>query len=271
MFDFHKDKKLYFQMQYQISKDSIIPFVMAHLKYKQNLKVLEIGCAEAGVLKAFTELGHQCTGIELSRSRIETAKSFFKNELKSGQIDFIAKDIYDIDTDRDLKHKYDLVILKDVIEHIHDQKKFISKLHDFLNSDGKIFFAFPPWYMPYGGHQQMADSKIASILPYYHILPKSLYKLCLKLFGENEQKISDLLEIKATGISIERFQKMVRTSGFKIINKKFYLINPIYKYKFNIKEVEQFKLISKLYLFRNFFSSSAYYLVSARKLSNFTK
>ena len=261
MFDFHKDKKLYFQIQYQISKDSIIPFVMAHLKNEQNLKILEIGCAEAGVLKAFTDLGHQCTGIELSESRIETAKSFFEDELKSGQIDFIVKDIYDIDPLRDLKHKYDLVILKDVIEHIHDQKKFIAKLQDFINPGGIIFFAFPPWYMPYGGHQQMAVNKIASILPYYHILPKPLYKLCLKIFGEDEKKISDLLEIKETGISIERFQKVIRNSGFKIITKKFYLINPIYKYKFNIKEVEQFNLISKLYLVRNFFSSSAYYII----------
>ena len=261
MFDFHKDKKLYFQIQYQISKDSIIPFVMAHLKNEQNLKILEIGCAEAGVLKAFTDLGHQCTGIELSESRIETAKSFFEDELKSGQIDFIVKDIYDIDPLRDLKHKYDLVILKDVIEHIHDQKKFIAKLQDFINPCGIIFFAFPPWYMPYGGHQQMAVNKIASILPYYHILPKPLYKLCLKIFGEDEKKISDLLEIKETGISIERFQKVIRNSGFKIITKKFYLINPIYKYKFNIKEVEQFNLISKLYLVRNFFSSSAYYII----------
>lgn len=261
MFDFHKDKKRYFQMQYQISKESIIPFVSSQLDFQQKLQVLEIGCAEAGVLKAFTELGHQCTGIELSPSRIETAKSFFEEELNTGKIDFIAKDIYDIDIQKDLKHKYDLVILKDVIEHIHDQKKFIARVGDFLNPNGKIFFAFPPWFMPYGGHQQMADHKIASILPYYHILPKSVYKLCLKIFGENPQKIKDLLEIKETGISIEQFQRLVKNNEFRILIKKFYLINPIYKYKFNIKEVEQLNLISNLYLLRNFFTSSAYYLI----------
>lgn len=261
MFEFHKDKQRYFEIQYLISKNSIIPFVGQTIDMKQKLNVLEIGCAEAGVLKAFTELGHKCTGIELSPSRIETAKTFFTEEIKNEQINFIARDIYDIDVDKDLEHKYDLVILKDVIEHIHDQKKFIARVRDFLTADGMIFFAFPPWYMPYGGHQQMAGSKIASLLPYYHILPRGTYKLFLKMFGETDKKIEDLLEIHDTGISIERFQRLIKKNGFTISNKKFYLINPIYKYKFNMREMEQIALISNIYLFRNFLTTSAYYLI----------
>lgn len=264
MFEFHKDKERYFAIQYQISKDYIIPFIAPFCDLNKELNILEIGCAEAGVLKAFLEKGHRCTGIELSPSRIELAKEFLKEDFEKGRIDFITKDIYAIDVEKDLPHLYDLIILKDVIEHIHDQEKFIQQLRHFLNPDGTIFFGFPPWQMPFGGHQQMCESSIASILPWYHIFPKSLYKMTLKMFGETKEKIEALMEIKETGISIERFQRIVKRSGFQIITKKFYLINPIYTYKFNLKSREQLGFISCSTYLRNFFTTTAYYLISTK-------
>lgn len=264
MFEFHKDKERYFNIQYQISKEYILPFVAPFCDLNKKLKILEIGCAEAGVLKAFLEKGHRCTGIELSPSRIELAKKFLKDDFEKGRIDFITKNIYDIDIDKDLPHLYDLIILKDVIEHIHDQKKFIQQLKGFLNSNGVVFFGFPPWQMPFGGHQQMCDNKIASILPWYHIFPKSVYKMMLKLFGETKEKIEDLMEVKETGISIERFQRITKQTGYQILSKKFYLINPIYKYKFNLKSREQLGFISHSPYLRNVFTTTAFYLISTK-------
>lgn len=262
MFEFHKDKERYFNIQYQISKEYIVPFVAPFCDLDKELKVLEIGCAEAGVLKAFLEQGHRCTGIEFSPTRIELAKSFLKEDLKKGRVDFINKNIYDIDPKHDLPHLFDLIILKDVIEHIPDQKKFVRQLKIFLNSGGKIFFGFPPWQMPFGGHQQMCDNSLASILPWYHILPKAVYKQMLKLFGEKKEKIDALLEIKETGISIERFERIIKKTGFQVLSKKFYLINPIYKYKFKLKSREQFGFIAHSPYIRNFFTTSAFYLIT---------
>jgi 2-polyprenyl-3-methyl-5-hydroxy-6-metoxy-1,4-benzoquinol methylase len=264
MFKFHKDKEHYFNIQYQISKEYIIPFVASFCDLNKELKVLEIGCAEAGVLKAFLEKGHHCTGIELSPSRIELAKSFLKEDYKKGRVDFITKDIYNIDTKKDLPHLFDLIILKDVIEHIPDQKKFVQQLKSFLNPDGNIFFGFPPWQMPFGGHQQMCDNSLASILPWYHILPKVVYKQALKLFGETKEKIEALMEIKETGISIERFQRIIKREGFRILTKRFYLINPIYKYKFNLKSREQLGFINHSPYLRNFFTTTAFYLIGIK-------
>lgn len=264
MFEFHKDKERYFNIQYQISKNHIIPFVDPHINLQKELKVLEIGCAEAGVLKAFLELGHQCTGIELSESRIELAKSFLKEEFENGRVDFIAKDIYDIDPGKDIPHRFDLIILKDVIEHIYDQQKFVHRLKEFLNPDGKVFFGFPPWQMPFGGHQQMCENKIAASLPWYHLFPKTVYRMILKMFGESEAKINGLMEVKDTGISIERFQRMMRRAGYNRLSRRLYLINPIYEYKFNLKSREQFGFLRISGYIRNFFTTAAYYLVSTK-------
>ena len=260
MHGFHKNKEQYFRYQYLNSKTYVVPFLAPHVDLNKKLHVLEIGCGEAGVLKAFTELGHQCIGIELSPSRVERAREFMAKEVSNGQIDFIARDIYDIDVDKDLDHKFDIVILKDVIEHIHDQAKFIAKLNDYVSPNGVVFFGFPPWYMPFGGHQQMATKKILS-LPYYHILPKPIYKGILKLFGERPGRINDLLEIKDTAISIERFERIVKNENYKIVERQLYIFNPIYQYKFNIKPRKQLGLISAIPFVRNFLSTCAYYVI----------
>lgn len=265
MFEFHKDKKRYFNMQYTTSREYILPFVEKYINQDQKLDVLEIGCAEAGVLKAFTDKGHQCVGIELDPKRTEIAKAFMAEEMAAGKIEFLSKNIYDIDVDNDLKTKFDLIILKDVIEHIHDQAKFMSFLHKFLKPGGKIFFGFPPWQMPFGGHQQVAKSKVLSTVPYYHMLPRPLYKMILKAFGESPEKVENMLEIKDTGISIERFERILKKEKYRTLKRQLYFINPIYKYKFGLSARKQLGIISAIPILRNFLSTCAYYVIEDEK------
>ena len=65
MHEFHGDKRYYFDMTHKVTVSHIVPFIKQKFEFPPDMKVLEIGCGEAGVLKAFTDLGYQCTGIEL--------------------------------------------------------------------------------------------------------------------------------------------------------------------------------------------------------------
>lgn len=264
MYEFHSDKDRYFDMQYRVTREHILPFLQQHAPGKKWNRVLEIGCAEAGVLKAFLEEGAFCTGIELSPSRIAAAEKYHEQALKDGRIEFVNRNIADIDPEHDLGGKYDLVILKDVIEHIPGQLEFMSQLPAFLEEGGLIFFGFPPWQMPYGGHQQIAKNKWLNKLPYYHLLPKPLYKGVLKLAGESGMTVDELLEIKSTGISIERFEKCLRLNKLAIVAKRPYLFNPIYFYKFGVKPRIQNRFVSTIPVLRNFVTSAMYYLVTSR-------
>lgn len=264
MYDFHTNKEIYFNIQYKTSKDYIIPFIEKISPVQQEYKILEIGCAEAGVLKAFTDLGNKCVGIELSASRIELANSFMSNEVESGSITFLAKDIYDVDIEKDLDHKFDIILLKDVIEHIPNQEKFINRLSDFLSENGKVFFGFPPWQMPFGGHQQICRNKFLMYLPYFHLLPMGIYKWILKLFGESDATIAGLVEIKETGISIERFERILKDENFKVLRRQIFFLNPIYKYKFGLGVRYQLSLISAIPVLRNFLSTCVYYLIEKK-------
>jgi 2-polyprenyl-3-methyl-5-hydroxy-6-metoxy-1,4-benzoquinol methylase len=261
-FDFHSDTLAYFNIQYENARKYLVPFVKEQVALKPGTKVLEIGCGEAGVLKAFTELGCICTGIELNTNRLNDARQLMKNELEAGSISFINRNIYDIDAEKDLPYAFDLIILKDVIEHIPHQEKLMKKLQDFMTTNGKVFFGFPPWQMPFGGHQQICRNKFLSLLPYFHLLPMPLYVFVLKLFGEPENVIKELREIKQTGISIERFERICKNVNYTIVKKKFYFINPIYEYKFKMKARVQWNVIAAIPVLRNFFTTAAYYLIS---------
>lgn len=54
-------------------------------------------------------------------------------------------------------NKYDIILIHDVIEHIDKCRKveFILHAKEFLSETGIIFWGFPAWQMPFGGHQQI--------------------------------------------------------------------------------------------------------------------
>jgi len=258
MFEFHEDRKRYFDMQVENAREYVIPFIEETFPLQNGMSVLEIGCGEGGVLKAFVDRGLRGVGVELAPARVENGKQWLKEDIEKGLIEFVVKDIYDIDTQKDLNFLFDIILLKDVIEHIHDQQKLIGWMKTFLKPGGVIFFGFPPWQMPFGGHQQLCRSKLFSYMPYYHLLPAPVYKYLLQ---KNNEPWKDLLEIKETGISIERFERIVRKCGYTVVNEKHYLLNPIYQYKFGWKPKEQFKIISAVPWVRNFLTTCVFYLI----------
>jgi len=257
------DKSRYFEIQYLNSKKSIIPFIGSFGKDLKKVRILEIGSAEGGVLKAFTDMGCTCLGIELNPSRVDSANEFLKDEIAAGLIRFSAKNIYDNEKN-EVSEKFDLIILKDVIEHIHDHERFMKEVERFLNPTGKIFFGFPSWRMPFGGHQQIAKSKLASKMPYYHILPRFIYKGILKACKENEPIINELMEIKTTRISTLRFERLCKKNNYKISKRIKYFIAPIYEYKFGYKSKKLWNWIGIIPWFNDFFTFQSYYLIKKK-------
>ena len=257
MFDFHKDRKRYFEIQVLNTEEYVIPFIEEKFSIKNGMRVLEIGCGEGGVLKAFLNKGCKGVGVEFDESRIENAKLFMPDEVASGKIRFVTKDIYKVDAEKDLDGIFDIIVLKDVIEHIHDQPKLIGWMKIFLKPGGIIFFGFPPWYMPFGGHQQMCHSKLAK-MPYIHLLPKGIYRWMLK---KKKEPVGALMEIRDTGISIERFEKICKKEGYKLLHKRHYFLNPIYKWKFGWKSRRQSVIIKLIPFVRNFFTTCVYYII----------
>ncbi|MEO1451128.1 MAG: methyltransferase domain-containing protein [Bacteroidota bacterium] len=257
----HGSLDVRFQQQVDNAETYLIPFIEKAKAITPGLRVMEIGCGEGGVLKPFVAKGAICLGVDLSKSRIESATNFMAEEVAQGKAEFVTKNVYDSDFLETYRGQFDLIMLKDTIEHIPDQEKFIPYLKHFLKSEGQIFFGFPPWQMPFGGHQQICQSKFLGKLPWFHLLPRSLYRGILRTFKEYEPTIQELLDIKSTGITLERFERIIAKESFEISAKTLFLFNPIYRYKFGLTPRVQAGWMAGIPYIRNFFTTAGWYMV----------
>lgn len=257
MYEFHRDRRRYFDIQVKNSKQSVIPFIENYFSLPPGARILEVGCGEGGVLKGFIEKDHTGVGVELEEGRARDGAQWMKEEVMKGSMRFIVDDIFNVCLTQ-LGGPFHLVILKDVIEHLSDKKILLQRLKGLLHPSGAIFFGFPPWQMPFGGHQQVCRNRYLSNLPWLHLLPRPLYK---KILAWNNESTEALMEVRDCRISIEGFERLTKRSGFDIVGKKHFLVAPIYQYKFGFKEREQPVILRHLPYVRNLYTTAVYYLI----------
>jgi SAM-dependent methyltransferase len=254
----HDNRKVYFDEQALFSETILKPYLEKSLELSSESRVCEIGCGEGGNLKPFLDMGCKVTGIDMARNKIENALLFLSDHPYSQNLSLFAVDV------NLLTHEqtgfFDLILLRDTLEHLSAREETLLHIQKLLKPMGRVFLAFPPWRMPFGGHQQMCRSRWLGKTPYVHLLPLPLYKFTLKLFGESDEKIKVLTDIRATRISISAFKKIARENSLIIEKEDFYLINPSYQVKFNLKPRILPKLLDIPYL-RDFFTTTCYYVV----------
>jgi SAM-dependent methyltransferase len=260
MQDRHIRRDIYSEEQAYTTSKYVIPFLSGSVEIRTGMRVLEIGCGEGGNMRPFLDMGCEVTGVDILTESIKNAEIYYHEHPARARLKLIAGDIYEVG--KELNEPFDLVFMRDVIEHIHDQEKFLGFAKKFLERGGKFFLGFPPWQNPFGGHQQICRSKFLSKLPYFHLLPGTLYPGLMKLFREPESVITSLLEIRETGLSIERFRRIIKKENYIIEKEVFYFINPNYKIKFGLKPLKQSRLITGIPWLRNFFVTACYYILS---------
>jgi SAM-dependent methyltransferase len=263
MQDRHFDREKYFREQGNVTEKYIIPFIKDEIPISPGLSIAEIGCGEAGNLRPFLDMGCKLTGIDLSANKIENARKFYSNHNLRENLILVADDIFNLRPDQ--TGRFDLILMRDTVEHIPDLEKLLDHLSKFLKSTGRIFIGFPPWRMPFGGHQQMCESVLCKI-PYFHLLPVKIYVWIMKIFGETPSKINGLLQVRETRLSIARFNKIVKENNYKVDKVKYYLINPSYQVKFNLKP-RMLPWIFNIPYLRDFITSTCYYIISKNNLN----
>ena len=252
----HTDRSLYFKEQGYTLNKYILPFIERHKKLDENTKVLEIGCGFGGNLVPFLEKGCQVTGVDILEHSIDVAKKELDAE-NTPNLELIACDIYEV---KGLENKFDVIFMKDTLEHIPNQEKFVPMMKTFLKDDGVIFQGFPPWRNPFGGHQQMCESKFLSRLPWFHVTPRFMFRGILKLFGEKPERIKGFLEtVYDTRISIQRFLRILKKNDFKVLERQHYFINPNYEIKFKLKTRKLWKIFDIPWL-RDWYTTTVYYV-----------
>ena len=253
----HSDRKRYFEEQGTVTSKYVFPYINQFQTISSELVIAEIGCGEAGNMVPFVDLGCTVYGIDIAANKIANGKIYYQDHTHKEKLHLIARDIYLLKPEE--VQPFDIVYMRDTIEHIPDQERFFAHIKQFLKPGTKLFFGFPSWRMPFGGHQQVCRSKFLSVLPYFHLLPNFLYKGVLKLFGESKETIQCLQEIRDTRISISQFRKIVTQNNYEIKDETLYLINPNYEIKFKLK-LRKLPDWMNVPFFRDFFATTCYYI-----------
>jgi SAM-dependent methyltransferase len=252
------NRRQYFYELAATSRKYFIPYIHNFKEIKNGTKVLEVGCGDGGNLLPFSEMGAEVVGVDSAVGRIKDARSFFKENGASGT--FIASDIFFVEN---YYRNFDIIVCHDVIEHVQDKKAFLEKLKMFLKQDGIIFMSFPAWQMPFGGHQQICKNKMLSHLPFFHLLPKFIYRGILTINGETHNCIQELLDIKKTKCPIELFEKSVGNVHLWIRKRTLFFINPHYEVKFGLKPKLLPSILGRIPYVRDYFTTSCFYILYA--------
>ena len=197
-------------------------------------RILEVGCAEAGLLKFYQNKGAICSGLELSDVRFNNALLLNEpNALHLFQANICEPDSYS----NEIIEKYDTIVIRDVIEHIEDKTTALANIFNLLKPGGKLFMSFPPKYCAYAGHQQTVPTMLGK-LPYLHLVPDFLYSGYLRLIGCPEKKISYLISTKKTRISIKGMRKLVNKIGFNVKKESKWFVRPAYSFRFGLPKMK---------------------------------
>ncbi len=78
----HADRKQYFDEQAETTLKYVIPFIREKMEVTASINVLEPGCAEAGNLKPFLDMGCECVGVDFDKPRVEIGKEFYIKSVK---------------------------------------------------------------------------------------------------------------------------------------------------------------------------------------------
>ncbi len=246
-------QQYYWSYQNKLAELHYIPLFAKWGVSLNGKKVLDIGCGDGGFTAALAEAGAHCTGVEVRDFGWETSHKNLR---------FIQQDILAEDAQAVLGDDYDVIILRDVIEHISLQSKyeFMAALRKFTAADGIILMTFPPFYSPFGLHQQTFLKSLLKKLPFLGWTPGFILDPLLKMMGETNQARADIKEIRKCRMTLSRFEKMVRQLNYPIENKKFYLIRPSHELRYGWKMRESH--LSRIPILREIFILGSVYKLS---------
>ncbi|MBN1782267.1 class I SAM-dependent methyltransferase [bacterium] len=215
----------HFFEQRAFTESYLVPYFDRHIPEWRSFRVLEIGCAESGFLDVIGRLDVRASGMELMEERVALALTF------NPELNVQAGDITDPEITACFPGPYDLIVMRDVIEHIPDREAAFRNIRTMLRPGGYLYISFPPLFSAFAGHHQNGRSPL-KYFPWLHLLPGRILRFMGRVLDEYPHIIDQAILHRQSGLTIRRFLLHIRQIRFKPVVCEYFLSRPVYRERF---------------------------------------
>jgi SAM-dependent methyltransferase len=224
----------YFEYERAMARTAIIPWLTERLSFDDGLAVGDFGCHEGGTLQALRDGGLAASGTGFELESEVLARSPF---VCSEHFDLRHEDILEIDP---AEHRFDLILLIDVLEHVPALERALAVAAGCLGSGGRCFVSFPPYFSPLGGHQHVA-SNWTRLAPYLHYLPSRLFYAVVEVkddpYLNRQELLADMRSVRRTKLTVARAERAFSSSGLQVVARDLFLLRPEYRARYGVRPV----------------------------------
>jgi SAM-dependent methyltransferase len=247
----------YFEYQYSVARDVLIPWLDPHLSLA-GLAVGDFGGHQGGVLQGLREIARVDSGVGFVVDEASIRQSPFK---PNSQFRLVPRDILDVDATR---YRFDLILLRDVLEHTRNPVAILERARTSLTQGGRIFVSFPPY--SFGGHQHEASNGIRFV-PFIHYLPDALF-FSLSRFRDTpymsaKSTLADVRSVRQTRLTLSKAERAFDRAGLRIETQEFFLFRPEFHIRYGLSSWN-IPLVHRVPVVREIATLGAYYLLAPK-------
>ena len=261
--DFPKEDWDTYYRRYQrtLAREYLIPILSRWGVVLKGRKVLEVGSGNGGCGAAFSEAGCRVVMMDVDERLVSLAGRH--NEKENVDAKTFVGDVFDENAPFYREGPFDIVMFRDVMEHLENPAEALRIVRRFLTAEGAIFVVFPPYYSPYGAHQQILPRKKALFLPYnklpyLQLLPRRLFLSMVRGEGPAHKEVERLSGIRLT---IQGFERCARDAGFAVRRKRMFLSRPSFALRYGVPVVGA-SILGRIPIVNEMTVTAAYYLLA---------
>jgi len=221
--------------------------IVEYFSHDKPLRILDFG-GGIGIVSLFlAKHGHKVTLADQSPEALEAAKLFFKEEGVEGLIDIVLCD----NASNISSSQFDIIIAKDLIEHVIEDSQLIVDFSKNLVEGGKLILttqnSFSPNYIIEGGIRRIMNPKVKWMgwdrthIRFYN--PKSLKQLLKSSsFTNIHFRSTYIFPYKLFDVLIQKFIPSHKTSFLWKLDKLLYKSGFFRKFGWNIMVIAEKQL-----------------------------
>ena len=227
----------YRRYQATLAAQYLIPALRRWSVDPAGKRVLEVGCGDGGCGAELQRAGAQVTALDIEPRLVQICEVL--NRREGLDIRTFVGDIEDPNCPGLQAGPFDLVLLRDVVEHLENLDGALRILLTHLAPGGAVYVEFPPYYSPFGAHQQILPRrKIGPVpfnkLPYLQLLPDAWFR---RITAGSTSAHREVARLRGIRLTLGKFHRQMQHAGLQVRARHLYLSRPSFKLRYGIPVV----------------------------------